>query len=126
MTVMAMTKKERASLNEALKRASTLAALRWTTKVEPDVMPPKNETPGSVLAKGFVPNPYSMSIQPACSSSAYHSIGRQDKITSQRPIKMFSSRLLALYAMRNMVEEEAANRLAKIDDMIEQETQKED
>lgn len=38
---MAMTKKEKAAYDAAIKTAETAAALRWTEPVEPDVPVPK-------------------------------------------------------------------------------------
>jgi hypothetical protein len=93
-------------------------ALRWTEPVLPDVMPPKG---GDDLSKGFLHNSYSMRAEPACSSSVYHGIGRNDKTTSQGTRHLYSTRLLALKAMRHEVENEAAKKLHEIDKLIEQE-----
>lgn len=117
---MAMNKKEQAELAE-LKNSLRLAkALRWTEPVGKDVPPP--HTFGEE-ASGFVFNAYSSSVSAAWSSSGSHGIGshtRESKYGgSQNSISMFSTRLLALRGLRNAVELEAAQKLARIDEQIE-------
>lgn len=112
---MAMTKKERAEFDAALERVRLLGALRWTMEVKPDVFPPRDNS----LATGFMFNAYDMRIEPACSSSCFHSIGRSDKTTTQNPRSLYSTRTRALMAMRNKVELESAEKLKKIDSMLE-------
>ena len=90
-------------------------ALRWTDPVAPDVPPPSSSQD---LSKGFLPNSYSMRVEPACSSAVSHAFGRDDSTTSQGSRHLFSTRLLALRAMRHDVEKEAAAKLAAIDERI--------
>jgi hypothetical protein len=111
---------------EALERELREAkALRWTDPVRKDVPPP---AAGSTTS-GFVFNAHNGSVSPAWSKSVAHGIGShapQSQCSgSQNGISMFSSRLLALRALRHEVERESAKRLAAIDKEIEAELQKE-
>lgn len=110
---MAMNKAEKQVLEDAL----TLAALRWTAPVAPDLV----ATDYKVLTKGYLYNSYSPRVEPACSTTIYHSFGRGDKTTSQGSRDLYSTKLLALRAMRYEVEKEAAKKLRAIDKMIEAE-----
>jgi len=113
---MAMNKAEK----EAMESALTAAALRTTSDVFPDVIPPDNTS--NRLSTGFI-TVGSMSdsarVDTACSSSIGHGIGRTDKTTSQGSRRLYSSRILALRALRREVENDCANRLRRIDRMIE-------
>ena len=91
-----------------------LQALRWTARVAPDVAPPES----GGLSKGFLPNAYSVRVEPACSSSVSHAFGRDDRTTSQGARWLFSTKVLALKAMRHEVEMEAAKKLHAIDELI--------
>jgi len=115
---MAMNKKEKA-LVEDLK---TYAALRHTADVKPDV--PIPESLSQELSKGYLPVGHLSDmarVEPACSSSVHHGIGRQDKTSSQRPVELYSTRMLALRKLRYDAEQECARRLRRIDRMIEDE-----
>lgn len=117
---MAMNKAEKAEM-EALRQALLLArSLRETSEVEPDTPPPK----GHGLSVGYVPRVRTYSyidrpgIEPACSSSTYHAIGRVDKTTSQRAINLYSTPLMAWKAARRIIEKDAMQRLAYVDEQI--------
>ena len=114
---MAMTKKEK----EALEAALTVAALRTTTDVAPDVPPPTN----GGLSKGFAVvgerSDYGR-VELACSSSVHHGIGQQDKTTSQNARHLYSTKILALKALRRVIERDCAERLRRVDRMIEVES----
>ena len=99
-----------------------VAALHVTPKVEPDVLPP---TGFSELSKGFVYCGWldSMRVEKACSSMSAHCVGSDQKTTSQRPKALYSSRLLALRAARNVIERECAKILLKLDAEIASELQ---
>jgi len=112
-----MTKKEIATLEAAL----TQSALRSTCPQEPDIAIPQSYAD---LVKGWVPiasSSTSARVEPACSSSVHHAVGRTDKTTTQQPRRLFSSRLTALRQLRYEAEQEAASRLRSIDRMIEKE-----
>lgn len=114
-----LSKKKQADLAQQEQEARIRAALHWTETAEgPDVMPP---LPSDPLATGYVFNAYVLRVDVACTSSAFHAIGRIDRIELQRPMRLYSSRLRALLALRNVVERECAERLAKIDQLIAEE-----
>lgn len=116
-----MNKKEQAYVEEL----KTQLALRWTQGQKADVAPPASSS-GSQLSIGFAirgeRGDYP-SIEEACSSSVSHGIGRADKTTTQHPIWLYSTKLLALKALRHSVERRCAAMLRKIDAMIEAEEQ---
>lgn len=117
---MAMTKKEKEAHEALLRQVRILGALRFTDKVLPDVPHPKNGD-YNALTKGFLFNSHSICIAPACSSSTGHNSWNNQATSSQGARDLYSTRLLALKAMRNEIEQESAKRLADIDAMIEDE-----
>ena len=116
---MAMTKKEK----EALEAALTAAALRTTSDVAPDVPPPSASE--NRLSKGWAVvgerSDYGR-VEPACSSNLYHVIGQQGKTTSQNARHLYSTKMLALKALRRAIERDCADRLRRVDRMIEAES----
>jgi len=112
---MAMNKKEQAMVEDL----KVMCALHFTNKVELDVEIP--EPFANELSKGFVMNEYSFRVTKACSSSLGHNTSGDDRTTSQEGIKLYSTELLALKAMRNAIELKCARELRKIDIMIEKE-----
>ena len=125
---MAMNKKERAAFDAALNEARVLGALRWTFPVEKDVMRPD----GSIGAhtEGWDINStstYSAVAFKAWSESCSHGtgdfpIGNKYRSASQGGVSLYSTKLLALRAVRHEVEKIAAKRLAEIDAMIAEES----
>jgi len=114
---MAMNKKEQAEM-ERLKTDLLIAkAMRFTDKVEPDLMPPKSLSEG--LVKGFLYNSYSPRVERSCTSSVHHSFGSDEKTSTQNPKCLYSTELLAWKACRNAMEEEFAKKLAGVDLIIE-------
>lgn len=113
---MAMTKKEKAAMDAAILRAETLAALRWTGPVAFDV-------PAPVYGEGYKTG-FSIDGNPAWSNSVTHGSGQCPKvgdyyrIASQKSSAMFSTRLLALRALRHEEEKMAAAEILKIDIQI--------
>jgi len=111
---MAMTKKEKAEFDAA----KTLAALRWTEPVKKDLPAPSE---GSITGWDF--NTYSCVIAQQWSEPT--SYGDGEKRLSQwvsgrqdgKPL--YSTKLLALKALRNAVEKESAIKLLSIDIKIE-------
>ncbi len=114
---MAMTKKERAEFDAALKAARIMGALRFTAKVLPDVAIPGFGIKPA-LATGFLFNSHSPRVVPACSSSTSHSFGRNDKTDSQHPRALFSTELFAWSGLRNELEQKYAASLAEVDARI--------
>lgn len=97
-----------------------LQSLHFTDPVVEDIPVPSGS---SDTTRGWLFNAYREhdQVQRSCSSTTSHSFGRDDKTNAQQPRALFSTRLLALRALRNAVELEAATRLRGIDKMIEQE-----
>ncbi len=113
---MAMTKKEKADFDAAIKRANTLAALRWTEPVEKDVPIPEHFTDST---SGWDFNTYSGTVRQMWSECVSHGDGlKRTGSASQNGLWLFSTKLLALRALRHAVEREAADKLRKIDDAI--------
>lgn len=115
-----MNKKEQAEMN-ALKMELALAkALRFTELVLPDIPEPK---PGDALVPGYRYNAYYQNprVEPSCSTGTSHGFGTNTQTISQRPIEQYSTRLLALKALRNEMEIQCAKLLAGIDLKIQQE-----
>ena len=117
---MAMNKAEK----EIVEQLKLQLSLRWTQPVDKDVPVP---TEPLKLSKGFMflgtQGDFSR-VQVACSSSCSHSVGQNDKTISQRGIELFSTRILALKAMRHEVEKHCAYLLRRVDKQIEEETAK--
>ena len=124
---MAMNKKERQELEDAKRQLETALALRWSEKADgPDLRIPEHSYGAEGLVKGFLfcesgDNPR---VEPACSDSAHHSFGRDDRTTTQGARHLFSTRMLALRALRNAVEVRCAKLLAEVDWKIAAEKQK--
>ena len=107
-----MTKKERAAFDKALHDARVAGALRWTDPVQPDIYPPEK---GGEIVNGWQYNAYELRVEKACTSTIYHARGQWDETRSQGPLRLFSTPLLALKAMRHAIERESAEKLARID-----------
>jgi hypothetical protein len=121
---MAMTKAERAQVETLL----TEAALRRTSRVDPDVPPPSKGTPFGILTSGFIlsgAESNTPTVDVGCSSSVYHARGRTDKTTTQNAVSLYSTRLLALRGLRYAVESRCASLLRHVDCQIEEELAKE-
>lgn len=115
---MSMTKKEQQEVQDLKRRLSVLAALRWTDEVLEDVPIPQYNEPLSVgYLTGFAGSDRP-SVDVACSSSISHARGRTDKTTSQQPLRLYSTRLLALKALRHEMELYFAEKLASVDIQI--------
>lgn len=115
---MAMTKAEKEIFNRLL----TFSALRSTTEVIPDVSAVGASFDRLVV--GYLPIAWmsdSARVEMACSSSVSHGIGSQTKTSSQNPMNLYSTRILALRSLRFYVEQDCAKRLRRIDLMIENE-----
>lgn len=115
---MAMNKKERAAFHALTQELRIAKALRFTEPVNRDIAPPTD----SGIRNGWDFNDYSEGfVKKACTSASYHSFGCWDKTDSQRPRMIYSSRLLALRAMRHSMEKKYAAILANVDAEIEKE-----
>ena len=120
---MSMNKKQTAVFHELEAALRAARALRFTEAIEPDVPVPHN----SGMTRGFLFSAHvggSPCVEKACSNAVHHSFGRDDKTTSQGACRLYSTRLLALRAMRHEVELKCAHILADIDAQIEKEKEK--
>ena len=126
---MAMNKKEQAAMKEAIDRADLLAALRWTDPVNKDIPAPLysfKSSDGKRYTEGWDFNAYSKKVYQAWSECVAHGTGpypvdNKNRHGSQNAISLFSTKLLALKAMRHSVERQAAADLMAIDRLIEKE-----
>lgn len=118
-----MTKKEQAAMKAAIDRAELLAALRWTAQVEKDVPPPG----AGGYSEGWTYNAYSMVVEIGWSTSVCHGTGRAPKSYKERIGKsasqnarwMYSTEAKAYAAMRNELEKMAAEKLLKVDRLMQ-------
>lgn len=115
---MAMTKKEIAAFAELQKDLVVARAWRRTEPVMRDLSVPRN---GEI--SGWIFNLHSKRVEPAWSGFTCHGRGYATRkeargSASQNGIALFSSKLLALRAMRYEAEEEAVRMLAEIDAQI--------
>jgi hypothetical protein len=113
-----MNKKEQAYV-ESLK---TQLALRWTQPVAKDLPVPRPLEGG--FTSGWDFNAYNASVEKMWSESVAHGTGgrRESRISArQNGRALYSSKLLALKALRHAVECESAAKLRKIDIEIETE-----
>lgn len=115
---MAMNKKEQAYVALLEKKLSELEALQiFSPEINPDLSPP---TGGSVL-NGYIFNSHGEGrVSKACTSSIGHCVYQWDVTTSQQPIYLFSTELLAYKALRRAMENKFAENLAQIDAKIKQ------
>jgi hypothetical protein len=120
---MAMTKKERAEFDAAIKALRIKSALRWTDEVAPDLPPPKAF--GEKHSQGWIANAYDGSVKEAWSDSGCHGYGIKPddakyRSASQGPRSLHSTKILALKAGRSEMEKQFARKLADIDAKIEE------
>lgn len=117
---MAMNKKELAEMAELKRELAEARALRFTSQVVPDLPAPK----GGVKTSGWDFNAHCHEVGQAWSESIAHGRGPargKNMSASQGSRALYSTKLLALKAMRNTMEHKAARELAKVDALIEQE-----
>lgn len=126
---MAMTKKEKAEMEEMRNRLQILSALRWTEGVKPDLSPKDildDQPLDTAYISGYTYNAHNGIVSPAWSRRHSHRIGQSVPVSnnstaSQHGLALFSTRLLALKACRHAVELECAKKLEEIDRAIERE-----
>ena len=122
---MAMTKAEKAKMDALVQKVRVLGALRWTSPVPPDVLPPSNGAPFGTTVTGYVvKGAWYDSMRPVEAWSQAHRHGEGDASqtrywASQNGRAMHSTKVLALKARRHEVEWECARILAGYDAMIE-------
>lgn len=129
---MAMNKSEKARMEALEQQLREAKALRWTDPVTPDIPPPEGGSMRETSGFAALGSLQYGRVEPASSSCVAHGRGYSTRAEqqkagssgSQRPIHLFSTKLLALRALRNSMEREAAQRIAIIDKMIEDEIAK--
>lgn len=111
---------EKRAREEALEHEAELAAFRRTECVSPDVKPSDTF---SAYSTGWAYNAYSMVVSEAWSTSVTNGTFYNGLKTGGSRGKrwLFSSKTLALMAMRYELELEAAKKLRRLDKMIEAE-----
>ena len=117
---MAMNKSER-ELVEGLK---TRLALCFTPIADgPDLYPPKNSYDDDNLTCGYsiIGSSGSVRVSESCSNTSSHSLSGRDRTYSRGGIRQFSTKVLALKYLRNILENEFAKRLREVDIQIEKE-----
>ena len=114
-----MNKREQAYLESIEIKPS----LRLTEEVLPDLPIPKSS---DGLVKGYGFNVYSGRVSETCSNSINHNPNNNIKTNSQNPMEQYSTKLLALKALRYQTELEVAKKLRAIDIQIKAELDKED
>ena len=115
---MAMTKKEKAAIQAAIDRAETLAALRWTWPVVRDV-----GVPLQGYSEGWDYNAHIQRVWKGWSDRVAHGEGAAPEEGKYRSVsqvsrRMFSTKALALAAMRHEMEQKAAADLMRVDRQI--------
>lgn len=118
---MAMNKTEQAMVADLRRQLREAKAMRFTEPVPTDVAIPQ-----AGLAKGWMFNDYIQNprVDVACTSWTSHSFGNDQETKSKRPMRLYSTRLLALRALRHAMEKQCAGLLAGIDEQIESEIAK--
>ncbi len=119
---MPLNKKEKAAFDELLLHHKLKGALHWSPRIRRDVPPPARGPGGET--SGFDFNSYSLNVFEAWSSSVSHGEGpmrTKHSSGTQNPRSLYSTRLLALHAMRHDVAMAAAKKLLEIDERIEAE-----
>jgi hypothetical protein len=125
---MAISKKEQKRFDDITQELRLLSAFHLTAKAEPpDVPRPKNS---SDFLCGYTINEYTRKVLPSLTKSHYHGTnfeneGFPNKTTTQGGLDLFSSKLKALRALRNLVERQCCEMLLAVDEKIEKELGKE-
>lgn len=127
---MAMNKKEQAEMDALREELRIARAFRFTEPVERDVLPPKSCYGSEGLTTGYEfnehigadPHSYSSAISHQWSGSVSHgNVPYREHSGSQGARRLFSTKLLALRALRFALERRFAKRLAEVDAAIEKE-----
>lgn len=116
---MSMTKAEKAALAAVQHELALHRAMRLDPIEPPDVPPPEaGSVPWDRHTNGWTINAYTGTIQRAWSKHHTHGWGEapvRNGSASQQGIALYSTRLLALRALRATMARQAAEKLAKID-----------
>lgn len=88
----------------------------YTEDVAPDLYPPI--LPDTHIQNGYDFNLESRSVVEACSSWNLHGYGKWSRVYAQGPISLYSTKLLALKALRRALELRFATELKDLDKQI--------
>ena len=116
--MMAMTKKEQAEMAALKRQLEYAVAVHFTDPVLPDIPCPERSDGKRVLTEGWTFNEYGRRVEQACSCGWYHGTGMYLKTSVQGPLGLYSSKELALRAMRQKLEQQFAKVLAPLDQQI--------
>lgn len=119
-----MTKAEKQEMERLQADLRLAKALRWTEPVEPDVLKPLAGT--SDTTRGYSYNTHCVRIDGIISKSHshYRNQGGEPKVDftgTQGGVDCYSTKALALKALRHELERKFASELARIDERIEKE-----
>lgn len=114
---MAINKKEAAAHQKEIDALKLRLALSWTAPIAPDVAVPVHSYGDEKLSKGWLP--CFDRVETACSNSANHGMGSVIRPNTQGPRELYSTKMLALRAVRHEMERRFASELKRIDDWIE-------
>jgi hypothetical protein len=90
-------------------------------QIKPDITPPSE---WSKLNKGWLFNTYSLRIDHGCTSTSYHSRLYTHKTDAQQSVHLYSTKLLALEAMRADYIRQCCKKIEEIDEQIKAERKK--
>jgi len=109
-------KKLKEQIKIAEEQRNLALALRWTEKVMPDVAKP--EAGSNVKTQGFIFNCHTAQVDAMWSESTRHGRASSPVNGYQGSISMYSTKLLALKALRHEIEVRSAEALRDIDKRI--------
>lgn len=112
---MAMTKAEKTALIELQKELMLYKAFTRTPEVEPDVLPPEE---WDTINKGWVVLVHARDVTEGCTSKHNHNMWANTHTTSKGAISLYSTKLLALKALRNALEFEFMKAASSLDARI--------
>lgn len=116
---MAMNKREQAEMDDLREQLRLAKAMRFTERVVEDVPCPKPGEKHMTIGWMVVGMESHARAEPACSAWNRHGRGQTKEAHAQGGVPLFSSRLLALRAARNVLEDHFAKLLAGVDKKIE-------
>jgi hypothetical protein len=113
---MAMNKSEQERMRSLEKQLAVAKAFRFTEAIEPDLPIPERG-----MVNGWMYHVYhGLTVEKACTDSVHHHFGGWNRTSTQRPMRLYSSELLALRAGRHELEKQYAESLAEVDRHIEE------
>ena len=122
---MAMNKAEKKQLEDAIDKARLYAAFHITPEITPDLVAPNSDDGMYAHIYGYAFNEHTRTVFEAWSESVRNGTGHKErKHGTQGKRDLYSTKSLALQALRHKVAMKTADILASIDLMIEKELNK--